>query len=322
MNRRLQTSLFALAIQAATIAAVPGKAATVDPALGNADNDVANAVDPFGGAKPVTDAELKEERGGFNVPGVGAVDIGIQSVGTLNGQTVFTQTITPTPTGLQQTLQVNPNIPNVQVATPAGLAALGLNVPGASGVIIGTGNVSGNNQNGNSNSGNASNDGNTNLGGNGNTHTNTASTGSGGAANNGSTVNTGSSGGAGGGVSTLISKITTLPNTTVTIVGAGQGSGGGSPNVNSNTSPAPNSITQGGSPAPQQGFTALLVNVTPSQLQNLVVNTANSRSVGLQTNVVIGLPDLLANQPSLNLGALSMALNTALSTAQLSAFHH
>jgi len=103
----------------------------------------AESADVFAGAAPVSDADLREERGGFITAAGVTFDIGASVETTVNGTLALVSNISLTPAGqVQQTTWINPNLPNatpINANTAAALAAAGINLSGfanASGVAI------------------------------------------------------------------------------------------------------------------------------------------------------------------------------------------
>lgn len=179
----------------------------------------AAAADPFGDAKPVGEAELKHERGGFVTAAGVTFDFGATVQTSINGTLALVSTINLSPAGkVVQTTWVNPALPNATVITPGDANALssitGLDLHGLSG-------ASG------------------------------------------------------------------------AVVKDSQG-----------------------------GFTALLANVTPSLLQNLVINTANMQKITQNTNITLTLPAFDATQAQFGRSALFLQLAGALNFGQLSMVGH
>jgi hypothetical protein len=352
MNRRLQTSLLALAAQM-----------TVTSAM-------AAPQDPFAGVKPVDEADLGQERAGFVVGGVDIAGIGATVTATVNGNLALTSTLNINSQGvLSKTTTVNTNIPN---STP---------VVGSNGVVNGilitqptTSSGQGSSgAGGNTVSGNGPGGSLAPLGGapsGNNTAGGGASSGGGlvplGGASSGNNTTGGGASSGGGSVSitppaapSLPGVLSTVPGTTASGVSQGGGStpnvvtvtnGGdpgsspsvvvtspsqgtigsnstftspGSPNTSTGSiTPIPSNITAGGSPVSPQGFTELVTNITPNLIQNMVVNTASGMSISLQTNVTLNLPGLTALQSAFSQSSLVGSLASATNLAQLGSLLH
>jgi hypothetical protein len=67
------------------------------------------------------------------------------------------------------------------------------------------------------------------------------------------------------------------------------------------------------------GVTALLANVSPAFIQNLVVNTASGQTINQTTALVLTVPGLAALQSSLAQGSIVYALGQAVQFAQAGA---
>jgi hypothetical protein len=67
------------------------------------------------------------------------------------------------------------------------------------------------------------------------------------------------------------------------------------------------------------GETAVLTNVSPAFIQNLVVNTANGQTIDQNTALVLTVPGLAALQASVARGSIVYALNQAVQFAQVGA---
>ncbi|MBV9997029.1 MAG: hypothetical protein JO127_17640 [Caulobacteraceae bacterium] len=325
MTNRLHSSLLALLLQAAAV--LPLRAEQV--VAPEPDHGDGSAADPFADVQAVSDADLQGERGGFITAGGVTFDFGAKLDASVNGTLAMTSTLNLTPQGWQSKTWVNPDLPNAKVIGDNVTTALA-----AAGGGSGAGNNNGQGGKPGTNNGSPVNPGNTpapNSGAGSNASPTSpqsqiagavgdavgaAGDAAGAAANS---VNTAIAD-AGGAPTVTHNSVTSTPsaapntgstitNQTVAALSAATGL-----NLHPIVGAQGVQINQGG------GTITLLANITPTSLQNLVVNSASGQNITLNTNITIALPQATADQ--LQKGIAFSQLNQIMDLSRLTSLGH